>query len=298
MALVKCPDCGRDVSSEAPACPGCGRPMKSEAPPIAAPPPVASPVAPPPKKMSGFKKGCLYVGGAVVALFLVVGLLPTMLRGCGSPPPAATPQPTPAPASISAQTAGAKAAAKMAKTAAANEVAGQKVYFDAVKLAKLSKTDAVAMFKKNPVWAKVTVDRDGIILRDAEAAKADGDGGFQGQGTHCSVTYDHGRLLSAWLTFQERPPDEDKLLAFVGITGAPSPTKIDDPRLDERRTGSGLKAFGSVRFEWAGGFGPFKRVSTVTRLPETDPSLCPTCVISRVDVEYVPHAVIERWLSN
>jgi hypothetical protein len=27
MALVKCPDCGRDVSNAAPACPGCGRPI-------------------------------------------------------------------------------------------------------------------------------------------------------------------------------------------------------------------------------------------------------------------------------
>ena len=27
MALVKCPDCGRDVSSAAPTCPNCGRPM-------------------------------------------------------------------------------------------------------------------------------------------------------------------------------------------------------------------------------------------------------------------------------
>ena len=27
MALVKCPDCGRDVSDKAPTCPNCGRPM-------------------------------------------------------------------------------------------------------------------------------------------------------------------------------------------------------------------------------------------------------------------------------
>lgn len=27
MALVSCPDCQRQVSSEAPACPGCGRPI-------------------------------------------------------------------------------------------------------------------------------------------------------------------------------------------------------------------------------------------------------------------------------
>ena len=27
MALVKCPDCGRDVSERAPVCPGCGAPI-------------------------------------------------------------------------------------------------------------------------------------------------------------------------------------------------------------------------------------------------------------------------------
>lgn len=27
MALLKCPDCGRDVSDQAPACPNCGRPV-------------------------------------------------------------------------------------------------------------------------------------------------------------------------------------------------------------------------------------------------------------------------------
>ena len=39
MALVRCPDCGRDVSSEAPACVGCGRPMRGEPPPVAVTPP-------------------------------------------------------------------------------------------------------------------------------------------------------------------------------------------------------------------------------------------------------------------
>ncbi|PYQ59678.1 MAG: hypothetical protein DMF58_10800 [Acidobacteria bacterium] len=33
MPLVKCPDCGRDVSSAAPSCPQCGRPMAAVAPP-------------------------------------------------------------------------------------------------------------------------------------------------------------------------------------------------------------------------------------------------------------------------
>ncbi len=28
MALIACPDCGKQVSSEAPTCPSCGRPIK------------------------------------------------------------------------------------------------------------------------------------------------------------------------------------------------------------------------------------------------------------------------------
>ena len=35
MALVKCPDCGRDVSQRAPTCPGCGAPIANA--PSAAP---------------------------------------------------------------------------------------------------------------------------------------------------------------------------------------------------------------------------------------------------------------------
>ena len=30
MALIKCPDCGRDISDKAPACPHCGRPSAGE----------------------------------------------------------------------------------------------------------------------------------------------------------------------------------------------------------------------------------------------------------------------------
>jgi endogenous inhibitor of DNA gyrase (YacG/DUF329 family) len=32
MALVDCPECGKQVSSEAAACPGCGHPIKTESP--------------------------------------------------------------------------------------------------------------------------------------------------------------------------------------------------------------------------------------------------------------------------
>lgn len=30
MALISCPDCGKEVSEQAPACPNCGRPMGNE----------------------------------------------------------------------------------------------------------------------------------------------------------------------------------------------------------------------------------------------------------------------------
>jgi membrane protein YdbS with pleckstrin-like domain/endogenous inhibitor of DNA gyrase (YacG/DUF329 family) len=42
MALVQCPDCGRDVSTAASACPHCGRPMTAVAAPSAAAPPPAA----------------------------------------------------------------------------------------------------------------------------------------------------------------------------------------------------------------------------------------------------------------
>jgi len=49
MPLVKCPDCGREVSDQAPSCPNCGRPM------------VAQRSAPQqqPKKSSSWLPGCL-----------------------------------------------------------------------------------------------------------------------------------------------------------------------------------------------------------------------------------------------
>ena len=32
MALLRCPECGREVSSRAPACPSCGYPLQGDAP--------------------------------------------------------------------------------------------------------------------------------------------------------------------------------------------------------------------------------------------------------------------------
>jgi len=44
MALMRCPECSREVSSHAPACPGCGYPIQSGA----APSPQHGPNAPQP----------------------------------------------------------------------------------------------------------------------------------------------------------------------------------------------------------------------------------------------------------
>jgi hypothetical protein len=37
MALVRCPECGREVSSKAPACPSCGYPLQARGAPPAEP---------------------------------------------------------------------------------------------------------------------------------------------------------------------------------------------------------------------------------------------------------------------
>ena len=41
MALIRCPECGREISSHAPACPSCGYPMQGRD----APPPADAPHA-------------------------------------------------------------------------------------------------------------------------------------------------------------------------------------------------------------------------------------------------------------
>jgi predicted nuclease of predicted toxin-antitoxin system len=67
MALIKCRECGKEISSEAPACPNCGRPA------------VNSPSTSPAASHSGKKKGsgclsliALVVVGTVVATYIGV----------------------------------------------------------------------------------------------------------------------------------------------------------------------------------------------------------------------------------
>lgn len=68
MALVKCPDCGRDISDQAPACPHCGRPATSTAQTSAV---ASSEPSSQKKKSSPAAVGCLGCLGLVV----IVGVI-------------------------------------------------------------------------------------------------------------------------------------------------------------------------------------------------------------------------------
>jgi hypothetical protein len=128
VALIKCPDCGRDVSDLAPACLGCGRPIAGAvskphpaqpanvqqsptsqlpaAQPTSPPPPTASTLVPafggvlrsnigdvdkiePVKKMQGFPTGAMLIGVFVIVVVVAVALLLTANRG--GPPQATSP---------------------------------------------------------------------------------------------------------------------------------------------------------------------------------------------------------------
>ncbi|MDY0241308.1 MAG: zinc-ribbon domain-containing protein [Rhodospirillaceae bacterium] len=71
MSLVKCPECGKDVSDAATSCPNCGHPIHARP---ASPP--ASSAAPATEKMRTGKKAPLGSVGAFVALIIVGLLLP------------------------------------------------------------------------------------------------------------------------------------------------------------------------------------------------------------------------------
>lgn len=73
MALVKCPDCGKDVSSTAPACPGCGRPIAMKSGPFGG---LEKGVTVRPDLWHDPNVGCL---GAAIVLALLAFLL---IKGC------------------------------------------------------------------------------------------------------------------------------------------------------------------------------------------------------------------------
>jgi hypothetical protein len=84
MALVTCPDCGREVSDQAPACPNCGRPMKASSRPAST---SAGAAAAPKKKTSPLAMGCLVI--------IVLGILGALLgEGSESGSPSQPPAPT------------------------------------------------------------------------------------------------------------------------------------------------------------------------------------------------------------
>lgn len=62
MALIKCKECGKEVSSEAPTCPGCGTPIK---------------LRPRPKQRSVF----VIVVQVLISLFIIFVILPILFCG-------------------------------------------------------------------------------------------------------------------------------------------------------------------------------------------------------------------------
>ena len=88
MALINCPDCGKEVSDQAPACPGCGRPIAS--PPVQPPP--SAPAAPSSKKKTSFAAlGCLTIL-VLGAIWLVSLVTPSKNRETSPPKSLQTPE--------------------------------------------------------------------------------------------------------------------------------------------------------------------------------------------------------------
>jgi len=92
MGLVRCPDCQKDVSSEAPHCPNCGRPIK------AAP---VQPPAQPQKKKSSSLLTCLVALIAIPIIgIIIITVIPLLINSPSRPsttvaPAVQTPPKTP-----------------------------------------------------------------------------------------------------------------------------------------------------------------------------------------------------------
>jgi endogenous inhibitor of DNA gyrase (YacG/DUF329 family) len=87
MALIKCPDCGKDVSTEAAACPHCGRPIKLGTPAVAPPSPSTY-------KWTPGRLGC--AAAAIIALlFFLFELMGGSSESTNPTATTAVPAPTP-----------------------------------------------------------------------------------------------------------------------------------------------------------------------------------------------------------
>ena len=91
MALTKCPECRKDISTYAASCPYCGFPRGSTAreplPQVVPPLPPNHPTPPPPRPATGsktdndkIKKGCLGCAG-VLAIVAFIGLMAGLFGG-------------------------------------------------------------------------------------------------------------------------------------------------------------------------------------------------------------------------
>jgi hypothetical protein len=104
MALTKCPECGKDVSSQAPSCPHCGFPLASQAattvPPVVPPvldstqpkQPKPAPTIPLAQKTDKdrIKKGCLGCAGLIVLLVIILAVIGSFLGDDKTTPGSAT----------------------------------------------------------------------------------------------------------------------------------------------------------------------------------------------------------------
>src|SRR6266566_9875583 len=73
MALIKCKECGKEISSKSAACPGCGAPVKAK---------------------TNFAAGCL----ALVGIVVLIGILSSVWQKHSSTSPGSSPQPSATPA--------------------------------------------------------------------------------------------------------------------------------------------------------------------------------------------------------
>src|SRR5690242_15818053 len=84
MALIKCPECAKDVSDAAAACPHCGHPIR-QAPPTPAIATAAPERSATTKPSSGAGKGCLTMIGTIAALLIFGGIVKnSSLTACSS----------------------------------------------------------------------------------------------------------------------------------------------------------------------------------------------------------------------